>query len=372
MSDRFRVATRKGLFTVERTGTGPQGWRITGSEFLGDNVSAVLVDPRDGLRYVALHHGHFGAKLHRAQGTGKPWEEIAVPIYPKQPEGEIDKDQMGRLIPWNLVALWVIEPGATSQPGTLWTGTLPGGLFRSNDSGTSWELMRSLWDDPSRKHWMGGGYDVPGINSVAIDPRDAATLRVGISSGGVWVSRDAGATWTATTKGMRADYVPPELVEEPSAQDVHRLVQSPSDPDTLWIQHHNGIFITRNAGEQWREIKKAGPSTFGFTTVVHPTAPQTAWFVPAIKDERRIPVDGRMVVTRTRDGGETFEVLSNGLPQSNAYHLVYRHNLDIDPTGRRLAMGSTTGGLWVSEDEGESWNCVSQDLPPIHGIRFDR
>jgi hypothetical protein len=370
MSDRFIVATRKGLFTVERSGSSARVWTLGKPDFLGDSVSYAMADPRDGYRYAALQHGHFGAKLHRSPGWGNPWEEVAVPVYPKQPEGEIDKDMMGRLIPWSLVAMWVIEPGAASEPGVLWTGTLPGGLFRSRDRGSSWELMRSLWDNPTRKFWMGGGYDVPGINSVCVDPRAAATLRVGISSGGVWLTNDAGATWTPTTKGLRADYVPPELVEAPASQDVHRLVQSPSDPDTLWIQHHNGIFVTRNGGAQWSEIKSAGPSTFGFTTVVHPADAATAWFVPAIKDEKRVPVDGRMVVTRTRDGGKTFEVLSQGLPQTNAYHLVYRHCLAIDATGRRLAMGSTTGGLWVSEDEGESWTCICQDVPPIHGVRF--
>jgi hypothetical protein len=264
----------------------------------------------------------------------------------------------------------VIEPGATSQPGTLWTGTLPGGLFRSIDRGTTWELMRGLWDNPTRKYWMGGGYDVPGINSVSVDPRDPSTLRVGISSGGVWVTRDGGVTWQPTTKGMRADYVPPEMVEEAAAQDIHRLIQSPSQPDMLWVQHHNGIFVSRDGGARWTEIKKAGPSCFGFTTAVHPREPETAWFVPAIKDERRIPVDGRMVVTRTRDGGTSFDVLTRGLPQSNAYHLVYRHCLAVDSTGDRLAMGSTTGGLWVTEDGGDSWAAVSQDLPPVHSVRF--
>jgi hypothetical protein len=115
---------------------------------------------------------------------------------------------------------------------------------------------------------------------------------------------------------------------------------------------------------------EVGPSRFGFAVVAHPNTPGTAWFVPAIKDERRIPVDGRMVVTRTRDGGRTFDVLSRGLPQAHAYHLVYRHGLSIDDTGNRLVMGSTTGGLWVSESQGDEWTCVSQDLPPIHSVGF--
>ena len=370
MSDRIFAATRKGLFTIERSGSGAAKWAIAKVEFLGDNVSMVLPDPRDGSCYAALEHGHFGCKLHRRSAGSPSFEPCAVPSYPKQPEGEVDRDPMGRVIAWNLVKVWVLEPGAASEPGTVWCGTLPGGLFRSRDHGASWELIRPLWDHPLRKFWLGGGYDVPGIHSICVDPRDARIVRAGVSSGGVWTTRDGGATWVCEGTGMRAEYVPPELTHEMNAQDVHRLVQSPSAPDRLWIQHHNGIFVTSDGGASWTEITKAGPAVFGFAATVHPREPDTAWFVPGTKDERRIPVDARRVVTRTRDGGKTFEVLHRGLPQSHAYHLVYRHGLDVDRTGQRLAMASTTGTIWVSEDAGDSWSTISTDLPPVHCVRF--
>ncbi len=366
MSSSIIAGTRKGLFTIERQAA--RAWRITNAEFLGDNVTYAFADSREGTRYAALDHGHFGCKLHRATGTGA-FEEVAVPAYPKQPEGEVDKDPMGRVISWSLSKIWAMEPGAAHEPGTLWAGTLPGGLFRSRDRGATWEMMRALWDHPSRKQWMGGGYDLPGIHSICVDPRDAGTVRVGVSTGGVWITKDAGATWEICGKGMRADWVPPEVEYEPNAQDVHRLVQS-ANPEEFWVQHHNGIFRSADACASFTELTGTGPSKFGFAAVAHPAKPGTAWFVPAIKDEKRIPVDGRMVVTRTQDEGRTFEVLSEGLPQTHAYHLVYRHGLAIDSTGERLAMGSTTGGLWVSENGGESWTCVSQDLPPVHSVRF--
>jgi hypothetical protein len=367
MSEHIILGTRKGLFTLGRSGAGR--WQITNAEFLGDNVTNAMCDPRDGWRYVALDHGHFGVKLHRSAGLQAGWEECAVPVYPKQAEGEVDKDPMGRVIPWSLSKIWVMEPGGKGEQGALWAGTLPGGLFRSNDRGATWQLMRALWDHPMRKHWMGGGYELPGIHSICVDPRDARVLRVGVSTGGVWITKDAGASWEICGKGMRADWVPPEVEYEPNAQDVHRLAQS-ADPDEFWVQHHNGIFRSTDACRSFTEIKGAGPSQFGFAVVSHPSEAGTAWFVPAIKDERRIPVDGRMVVTRTRDGGRSFEVLGRGLPQAHAYHLVYRHGLAIDRTGDRLAMGSTTGSVWVSESEGEDWTCVTQDLPPVHSVRF--
>ena len=103
---------------------------------------------------------------------------------------------------------------------------------------------------------------------------------------------------------------------------------------------------------------------------MHPRDPRTAWFAPAVKDERRVPVDGKLVVSRTRDGGETFEVLRAGLPQEHSYDLIYRHGLAVDETGDRLAIGSTTGGLWVSEDQGDRWAAVPARLPPVHAVRF--
>jgi hypothetical protein len=138
----------------------------------------------------------------------------------------------------------------------------------------------------------------------------------------------------------------------------------------MWVQHHNGIFVSSDTGRTFKEITDVKPSVFGFAVVVHPRDPDTAWFVPEIKDEKRIPSDGKVVVTRTRDGGRSFEVLSRGLPQRHAYDVVYRHALAIDATGERLAFGSTTGGLWVSEDAGDSWACVTHTLPPVYAVRF--
>jgi hypothetical protein len=169
---------------------------------------------------------------------------------------------------------------------------------------------------------------------------------------------------------MRAEHVPPELTHDPIAQDVHCLVQCRASPDRMWVQHHNGIFVSDDEGRTFREITEVAPSAFGFAVAVHPREPDTAWFVPEIKDEKRIPAGGRLVVTRTRDGGRTFEQLTNGLPQDHAYDVVYRHALALDATGDRLAFGSTTGGVWISENQGDSWSMISHTLPPVYAVRF--
>lgn len=365
MADRLYVATRKGLFTVDRSSG---GWKVSRTAFLGDLVTIVM--PSGERVYASLGHGHFGVKLHRSMDNGATWEECAAPAYPPKPEGLDDRDGNGKPVDWRVEMIWALAAADPEKPDALWCGTLPGGLFRSDDGGSSWELNRPLWDDPGRAKWFGGGADIPGIHSVCVDPRDANRVFAGVSCGGVWLTEDGGATWACRAEGMRAEYMPPERQFDPGIQDPHCVAQSAGDPEKLWAQHHNGIFRSTDGAKSWQEIEEVPPSAFGFPVAVHPQDGDTAWFVPAVKDEHRIPVEGKVVVTRTRDGGESFEVLRNGLPQENAYDLVFRHALDVDGSGDRLAFGSTTGSLWVTEDQGDHWQCVSTHLPPVYCVRF--
>ncbi|MDH4130989.1 MAG: exo-alpha-sialidase, partial [Gemmatimonadota bacterium] len=317
----LHVATRKGLFTLHREG---RGWQIGEPDFLGDNVSMLLSDPRDGALYAALEHGHFGPKLHRRLQGAEGWEEMATPAFPPKPEGVEDVDPVSqRPIPWTVMRIWALDAGPRNRPGELWCGTIPGGLFQSHDGGRKWELIRSLWDHPGRKQWMGGGADYPGIHTISLDPRDGRRIVLGVSTGGAWFTEDRGATWNCRGKGMRAAYMPAERAYDPAVQDIHCLARCTARPEVLWVQHHNGIFRSTDGAANWTELQ-AAPSSFGFAVAAHPKDPDTAWFVPGISDERRVTVGGRLVVTRTRDGGQTFEQLTTGLPQQHAYDIVYR------------------------------------------------
>jgi hypothetical protein len=358
VSDRLLVATRKGLFDLRR---GTSQWAIAELSFVGDPVSMVLPDPGSATHYAALALGHFGVKLHRSDDDGRNWAEVAAPAYPR-----VEGDEKAP----SVSLIWALEGGGGDRPDLLWAGTIPGGLFRSTDRGETWTLVDALWDLPQRAEWFGGGYDEPGIHSICVDPRDPGRLAVAISCGGVWLSDDCGDSWRLCGPGMYAEFMPPEQRDNPNIQDVHRVVQSPSRPETLWAQHHNGVFRSTDGARSWHEITAIRPSKFGFAVAVHPDDADTAWFVPAVKDECRVPVDGAFVVARTRDGGKSFETLSDGLPQTHAYDLVYRHGLAVDPSGTRLAVGSTTGHLWVSEDGGDHWTMAASHLPPIACVRF--
>ncbi len=371
MSERLYVGTRKGLFTLDRIAN---GWNITNVDFLGEPASMFLQDPRDGRLYTSLTLGHFGVKLHRSNDRGKSWEECGVPAMPEGAEVPIMTmdGSPSPMKPASLSEIWALEAGGADQPDLLWAGTIPAGLYRSTDFGSSWQLVESLFHIEERMKWFGGGKDDAGIHTICVDPRDSQHVTVAISCGGVWETHDTGETWTLRGEGLRAEFMPPDLQFDPNIQDAHRLASSAADPDVMWVQHHNGIFHSTDGGHQFREIEDVKPSVFGFAVCAHPHDPQTAWFVPGVKDECRVPVDGQLVVTRTRDGGQTFESLRDGLPQEQCYDIVFRHGLDVDETGERLAMGSSTGGLWISEDEGDSWTCVSNILPQIYCVRFER
>ncbi len=355
-ASRAWLATRKGLFELQRQRT---GWEIARVHFLAEPVSMLLPPDAQGRMLAALNLGHFGVKVHASDDAGDHWEEVATPTYPPQPEGAPGPA-------WKLQQIWSLE---ASAGGRLWAGTLPGGLFRSDDFGRSWQLVESLWQRPERLEWFGGGYDVPGIHSICPHPQRPDELLVGLSCGGAWITRDGGESWAPHTKGMIAGYMPPEQAENPNTQDPHRIVRCPAAPDVLWCQHHSGIFRSADNAGTWQAVE-APLSSFGFAVAVHPAEPGTAWFVPAQADQRRLPVDAALAVNRTRDGGRSFQSLRTGLPQHHCYDLVYRHGLAVSEDGQSLLMGSTTGNVWASDNQGDTWSVVSLNLPPVYAARF--
>jgi hypothetical protein len=372
------VATRKGLAELRRGSAGH--WQLARMHFVGEPVSAVLPPTAaiGGRMLAALSLGHFGVKLHASDDGGTQWQEVGCPTYPAQPpdlQPPVRSDipafegaPPATVVPWKLVLVWSLA----AQGATLWAGTLPGGLFRSDDGGQHWQLDATLWNDPSRQEWFGGGYDVPGIHSICPHPNRADELLVAVSSGGVWhkaaVSQTQGS-WQPRCRGMRAAYMPPALAEDPRVQDPHRVVRCSASPEVLWCQHHNGIWRSSDNAATWQELQ-APRSNFGFAVACHPHDPLTAWFVPGIADERRIPVDGALVVNRSRDGGQSFETLSTGLPAADCYDLVYRHGLAVDASGENLLMGSTTGHLWHGSGGGARWQLDLPHLPPIAAVAF--
>lgn len=369
------LGTRKGLLIARHTDA---GWTLDPTvHFAGVPVPYAARDPRDGALWAALEHGHWGPKLHRSTDGGNTWVELPCPAYPP---GELTFD------PWTtttsdaaLCNIWVVGFGGADQPGRVYVGTNPGGLFRSDDHGASWSLVRGLWDHPSRlgqaggrPGWFGGGRDTPGLHSITVDPRDSRRMMVGVSCGGTFHTEDDGATWAARNRGLPAPFLPdPENNE--TGHDPHFVTRCPAAPDVLWQQNHVGIFKSTDCGRSWEACSTAGEAPhFGFPIAVDPSDPERAWVVPAVSDEQRQAADQRLVVCETRDGGASWLRLASGLPSAPAFDLVYRHALDVfaDGARRTLAFGSTTGNVFIGHNGGARWTCLSHHLPPVYSVRF--
>jgi photosystem II stability/assembly factor-like uncharacterized protein len=357
MDKNLLLGTRKGLLMLSKNGA---DWHVESEHFQGIPVSYAMRDPRNGTLWACLEHGHWGGKLHRSKDMGKTWEEIPAPKYP---ENALPRPQDNA--PATTTYIWLVQPGGNDEPNKLYVGTEPGGLFVSNDGGDTFQLVETLWEQESRNNWFGGGRDHPGLCSIIVDPRDSRHITVGISVGGVYETTDGGETWVGRNKGLYAHYLPNPYAE--FGHDPHFMLASPSNPDVLWQQNHCGVFRSTDKGQTWENLSQ-GPVNFGFALALDPQDEKVAWVVPAQSDEFRIPIDRALMVCYTEDGGKTWKQLRNGLPQHNAYDITFRHALDIQ--GNTLAFGTTAGNVYVSDDRGESWRCVTQNLATVYSTRF--
>jgi photosystem II stability/assembly factor-like uncharacterized protein len=393
MSDHIVLGTRKGTLFLDRRA---EGWVPRPIAHAGMSISYAARDPRDGTLWAAMDHAHWGPKLSRSRDGGQTWEhlnQLAYPVgarfveqhLPSPSDDPADADRPTTYKDATLLKVWVMAFGGADQPGTVYAGTLPGGLFVSRDGGDSWELNRPLWnhdsrggdlfagDATARNHWGGTpaaavyGEFVPGIHSIAIDPRDSRRVVVAVSCAGVLETRDGGETWVGRNRGMLNDYLPNPEAEW--GHDPHFVAMCPGSPDRLWQQNHTGVFTSGDGAATWRRVSKPDVGVhFGFPIAADDADGNTAWVVPARGDDERMSIDGGLFVARTRDGGETWEALREGLPQENTYDVVYRHALDA--SGDRVCFGTTTGNVYLSEDRGESWRCLGHHFPPVHSVRF--
>ncbi len=393
MSDILLVGTRKGLVIFDRKQTGWQPRPITHA---GIPVCFAARDPRDGTLWASLDHGHWGPKLSRSKDGGATWEDVLTLKYPKGarhivqylPTGDFDPEAPVGEPEYRdatVYKIWTLAFGTAAQPGRLYAGTIPGGLFVSDDNGDTWELNRPLWNHASRggdlfsgaatsKNEWGGtpasvdyGVFEPGIHSIVVDHRNPDHIYVAVSSAGVIKTTDGGKTWHSSSRGMTNDYLP--NAENEWGHDPHFVVCCPQQPDHLWQQNHCGIFYSDDGANHWKKVSDpAIGAHFGFPIAADSQDGRTAWVVPARADAERMTLDGGLFVARTTDGGQSWQALREGLPQVNAYDIVYRHALDANEN--RVCFGSTTGNVYVSEDRGDSWQCLGHHFPPVYSVRF--
>ena len=364
------VGTRKGAFILSSDAK-RKSWKLAGPHFLGCIVHHLVLDPRDGKTLLAaVRTGHLGPTLYRSTNMGKTWAEAKrPPAFPKVPEG-----QKGRVLDHTF---W-LTPGHASQPGAWYAGTSPQGLFRSEDGGDTWTGVAGFNDNPDYAKWVGTEQDLTPdggkTHSVLVDPRDPAHLYVGLSGGGFFASKDAGASWARLNRGC--DRVFP-VADPDEGHDPHCVAFS-ADPDRLYMQNHCGIYRLDRPSETWDRIGKRMPKAvgdIGFPMTVHPRDPETCWVFPMDGSDvwPRVSPGGKPAVYRTADGGRSWTRQDKGLPKEQAWYTVKRQAMcadDAAPVG--LYFGTTSGEVWASADEGKSWRCLAAHLPHVYSVESAR
>ncbi|MBK8908750.1 MAG: exo-alpha-sialidase [Rhodospirillales bacterium] len=345
------VGTRKGVFLLEGDGRRNQ-WGLRGPFCEAWPINHVVGDPASGAIYAAGGNEWFGPAVWKSEDLGATWTHSSEGLaFPPQEDP--------------VKAVWSLA----QADGRLYAGVEPAGLFRSNDGGATWQHVAGLRDHPSRPEWQPGGGGLI-LHAVLPHPEDGDRLWVAISTGGVFSTADGGKTWEPRNKGTRNDFLPEEYRYAEYGQCVHSLVMAPGLPDRLYQQNHCGMYRSDDGGRGWDSIEPGLPSTFGFPAAAHPRDPETLYLVPLNGDSvgRYMP-EAKAAVWRTRDGGATWQDLRAGLPQENAFLSVYRQALATDPLEPAgVYFGTTSGALFASTDEGDTWTSIAQHLPAITSV----
>ena len=345
------LGTKKGAFILE-SDPERRRWELSGPFCETWPLNHVKADPATGTIYGGGGNEWFGPAVWKSEDLGATWTHSSAGLAYLEGEEPVK-------------TVWSVAPAT----GSLYAGVEPAGLFRSDDGGQSWRHVEGLRDHPTRPHWQPGGAGLI-LHSLVPHPDDRRQIWVGISSVGVFHTADGGASWEPRNRGTRSDYLPEEQRYPEYGQCVHCLVRAPGAGDRLYQQNHCGMYKSEDGGRQWQSIEAGLPSSFGFPAAVHPRDPASLYLVPLNGDiaGRYVP-DAQAAVWRTRDGGDSWQALREGLPQRNVFFGVLRQAMATDPLEPAgVYFGTNSGALYASADEGDSWRCIAQHLPLITSV----
>jgi len=346
------VGTVKGLFLYHGDEI-RKDWRLTGPHLPGWEIFSVCGDARHGRILVGTAEYGYGPTIRISRDLGTTWEKV----------GRDPRPAPGT--PGELKHLWQIVPGAPSEPGTWYAGGDDAALFRSRDDGQTWDEVTGLTAHPTRPRWI-GGFGGLCLHSIVVDPSNAQRLWVGISAVGVFRTDDGGASWKLCNQGL--PNVAPEFIKDPEmGRCVHKLAADPVRPGVLYLQFHYGVYVSENAGDTWTKISGGMPHDFGFPLAV---TTRDLFVVPLVADANRVFPDGAFKVWRSRDRGRVWRALTNGLPQQDHFVGVLRDAMAADPlTPSGVYAGTTAGELYYTADDGETWQKLPAQLPRITNLK---
>lgn len=377
MNTHVLVGTKKGAW-IYTSDAKRESWTISEPIMPGWTINHMAADTRrDPVRlYAAANHWAWGPTVSRSDDGGATWVQTSPGLgFPTD---------MGITV----TAVWHVEPGHASQPGVVYAGVQPGGLFRSEDWGESWAPVDSLNRTKYRAFWgPTGSVGDSSLHSIQVDPRDANRIYASISSGGTYLSEDGGETWNLRSHGVvvttpaakaliaefEESFPQPELPEgiDPAGLDeFHKFLIDTKNPDRLWGQAHFGVFKSEKAGTDWLDVTNGLPSFHGFPLAITKRSPDAVFVIPIDygKDNFRV-VAGQLAVWRSMDAGETWHELSKGLPGPNDFQSAYREAMDTDGLeSEGVYLGTTNGAVYGSDDLGEHWRQLPGTLPPILSV----
>lgn len=362
---RVLVGTKKGAFILTSDGK-RQKWDVAGPHFAGWEIYHVKGSPVNPDRlYASQTSAWFGQVMQRSDDGGKTWEPVGNEFkYQGDPGTHLWYDGTPR--PWEFKRVWHLEPSLT-EADTVYAGVEDAALFRSSDGGKSWQEMAGMRGQGTGSKWQPGAGGMC-LHTILIDPKRQERMFVAISAAGAFRSDDAGKTWKPINKGLKAQNELPEPEPEVGFC-VHRIAMHRSRPDVLFMQKHWDVLRSDNAGESWREVSGNLPTDFGFPIDVHAHEPETIYVVPIKSDSEHFPPEGKLRVYRSRSGGNEWEPLTNGLPQSDCYVNVLRDAMAVDSLDKcGVYLGTTGGQVYGSGDAGDHWDPIVRDLPGVLSV----
>ncbi|MBK9943063.1 MAG: exo-alpha-sialidase [Kouleothrix sp.] len=361
---RVLVGTRKGAFILASDAR-RQSWDVSGPHFAGWEIYHLKGSPVDPNRlYASQSSGWFGQMIQRSDDGGATWATVGNEfVYDGIPGTHQWYD--GTQHPWEFKRVWHLEPSLT-DPDTVYAGVEDAAMFRSTDGGTTWHELSGLRMHTSGPSWQPGAGGMC-LHTILLDPSTPGRIFVAISAAGAFRSDDGGTTWQPINRGLRSEFMPNPEAEV--GHCVHNLAMNASRPGVLFMQKHWDVMRSDNAGEQWYEVSGNLPSDFGFPIAVHAHEPDTVYVVPIKSDSEHFPPDGKLRVYRSRTGGNEWEPLTNGLPQSDCYVNVLRDAMAVDRLDSCGVYFGTTGGqVYASADSGDSWAPIVRDLPAVLSV----